>query len=123
MLRQLPVLLTKRTVLLPVDDSHKTDIRVQPVVKSKSKPLNTQHTMESTINKNMNLAFVCLPSSKVDETTFVALVVEPVHCKIVDRKDGLHDLWAVDAWMKQEYEHDLTVGECFKSYFDWRATR
>lgn len=79
--------------------------------------------MESTIKNNMNLAFVCMPSSKVDETTFVALVVETEGNKIVDRKEDLHDLWAVDAWMKEEYEHDLTIGECYKSYFAWRAAR
>lgn len=81
----------------------------------------TQHThnMKSTTE---NLTFVCLPSSKQD-TTFIALVVEPVQKKIVDRREGLHDIHAAMDFFKTEYEHDLTVGECFESYFAWRAER
>jgi hypothetical protein len=77
--------------------------------------------MESK-NRNFDLAFVCLPSS-LNATTYVALVVSRDRNKIVDRREELHDLHAVNAFFKEEYDHDLLVGECYESYFAYRAAR
>ena len=69
-----------------------------------------------------NINFVCVAEG-YGKTTFAALVIDPKMGKIIDRKEALHNLHAADEWMKEKYEHDLTVGECFESYFAWRAAR
>jgi hypothetical protein len=66
-----------------------------------------------------NIHFACIAQ---DTDTKVNLLVLDGG-KIVGRQEGLHDHAEAERWVKEKYDMDLTVGDCYANYNAFRASR
>lgn len=66
-----------------------------------------------------NIHFACIAQ---DTDTKVNLLVLEGD-EIIGRQEGLQSHTAADEWVKEHYGMPLLVGECYKNYNAYRASR